>query len=440
MSTATSTVKEARYINADVSANANKFWNITIQPDYTVVTHWGRVGDHGQSKSFPHSSLYAAESFFETKCREKEKKGYKTQRILMDSAADVRTVSASSLEQVARQQIKTNSPAMDDLISFLTKANVHNILSATTMEYDTSKGVFTTPLGIVTADAIQDARGLLVQMGDLVFRQDYGNASWNDLLSQYLVTIPQKIGRTRPQPELLFPNIDSIQSQNKILDDLDASLQSVLAGATIKDSSGKEVKDSPQVFNVQISIVDDKRVIDRIKAKYNETRKSMHACNHLEVKRVFLVDIEMMSTAYSTQGKKIGNVMELWHGTRVGNLLSILKGGLKVPPSSSPHVTGRLFGDGVYFSDQSTKSLNYAYGAAPGQRGGIESSTFMFLADVAMGRSFVPSGYGSRHSYPAPGFDSTFAKAGQSGIHNNEMIVYSTHQCNLTYLVEFGAR
>jgi poly [ADP-ribose] polymerase len=64
----------------------------------------------------------------------------------------------------------------------------------------------------------------------------------------------------------------------------------------------------------------------------------------------------------------------------------------------------------------------------------------MFLADVAMGRSFVPSGYGSRHSYPAPGYDSTFAKAGQSGIHNNEMIVYSTHQCNLTYLVEFGNR
>lgn len=439
MSTATIN-QEARYILADVSANSNKFWNITIQPDHTVVTHWGRVGDSGQSKSFPHSSVYAAENFFNSKCREKEKKGYVRQRILIEGATDIRTVSASNLEQVARQQIKTNSPELDDLISFLTKANVHNILSATSMQYDTSKGVFTTPLGIVTADAIQDARGLLIQMGDLVYRQDFANTSWNDLLSQYLVTIPQRIGRTRPRPELLFPDVNAIQSQNKILDDLEASLQSVLAGATMKDASGKAVANNAQVFNVQLSLVDDKRTIQRIKDKYNETRKSMHACYHLDVKRVFLVNIEMMSDAYDARGKRVGNVMELWHGTRVGNLLSILKGGLKVPPSSSPHVTGRLFGDGVYFSDQSTKSLNYAYGAAPGQRGGIESSTFMFLADVAMGRSFVPSGYGSRHSYPVTGYDSTFAKAGQSGIHNNEMIVYSTDQCNLTYLVEFGTR
>lgn len=434
-----STATEARYILADVEANNNKFWNITIHPTYTVTTHWGRVGDKGQSKDFPHSNQYAAERFFESKCKEKERKGYVKQRVLADGPAETRVVASSNLEQVARDQIQTNSPELDELVKFLTRANVHNILSATTMEYDTSKGVFTTPLGIVTADAILDARGLLTDMGDLVHRRDWENPQWNKLLSQYLVTIPQDIGRSRPNPAHLFPDIQAIQAQNKILDDLDASLQAVLAGAIAKDESGKKVEAAPQVFDVRLHLVEDGRLIDRVKRKYNDTRKSMHACYHLEVNRVFAVEIAMMSAAYESRGKSIGNILELWHGTRVGNLLSILKGGLRVPPRSSPHVTGRMFGDGLYFSDQSTKSLNYAYGAAPGQRGGLESATFMFLADVAMGKPFVPRTYGG-YNYPEPGYHSTFAKAGESGVSNNEMIVYSTDQCNLTYLVEFGAK
>ena len=62
-------------------------------------------------------------------------------------------------------------------------------------------------------------------------------------------------------------------------------------------------------------------------------------------------------TKHISQGEPIGNVMELWHGTRVENVLSILKGGLIIPKSSAGHVTGRMFGDGVYFSDQSTNPL-----------------------------------------------------------------------------------
>lgn len=77
--------------------------------------------------------------------------------------------------------------------------------------------------------------------------------------------------------------------------------------------------------------------------------------------------------------------------------------------------------------------INYAYGAAPGQKGGLESATFMFLADVAMGKSFTPTSYNRFSQYPVHGYDSTFAKANTSNIHNNEMIVYDTAQCNLTH-------
>ena len=92
-----------------------------------------------------------------------------------------------------------------------------------------------------------------------------------------------------------------------------------------------------------------------------------------------------------------------------------------------------MFGNGVYFSDQSTKSLNYAYGYW--DRGGKDKHCFMFLFDVIMGKAYKPDRYG-RSGLPKAGYDSTFAEAGTS-VMNNEMIVYDVAQCRPKYLVEF---
>ena len=98
-------------------------------------------------------------------------------------------------------------------------------------------------------------------------------------------------------------------------------------------------------------------------------------------------------------------------------------------------ITGRMYGDGVYFSDQSTKSLNYATGSAPGQYGGGSQRKFMLVNDVAMGKPYMAT---RSFSGGCPrGYDSTFAKAGSSGVRNNEMIVYRTSQVRPTYLCEF---
>ena len=60
----------------------------------------------------------------------------------------------------------------------------------------------------------------------------------------------------------------------------------------------------------------------------------------------------------------------------------------------------------------------------------------MFLCDVALGRSYTPRSW--QETFPHPGSDSTFARAGVSGVLNNEMVVYDTSQVNPRYLVEFG--
>jgi poly [ADP-ribose] polymerase 2/3/4 len=153
------------------------------------------------------------------------------------------------------------------------------------------------------------------------------------------------------------------------------------------------------------------------------------------VQRVFAVDIAAMRERFEARGRAVGGIRELWHGTQAGNLLSILRSGFVIPPASAAHCSGRMFGNGVYFSDQSTKSLNYAYGY---WRGRTEDRCFMFLCDVALGRCFRPTGWCHTLDPRDKGFDSTFAEAGVSGVANNEMIVYDTAQIVPRYLVEFG--
>ncbi|KAI7902907.1 ankyrin repeat-containing domain protein [Cokeromyces recurvatus] len=49
----------------------------------------------------------------------------------------------------------------------------------------------------------------------------------------------------------------------------------------------------------------------------------------------------------------------LWHGSRVGNFMGILKQGLRSTPAISSF-TGSLLGNGVYFADTFSKSIKYA--------------------------------------------------------------------------------
>lgn len=436
-------IREAKYIKSDVNKNNNKFWYISEFDDSSVETHWGRVGDGGQRKTKTFPSQGSASNFFDTKCKEKERSGrngeiaYRPLNIIEGNGSVVQTKvkspDQSRLKEIAHKQIKTNNPLVSKLIDYLTKVNAHTIKIATggQITYNDTTGLFSTPLGIVDQDNIDKANDLLVTIGDFVANRDYGR-NMAERTNDYLMLVPQDIGRKRLDVSDFWSDLKSVQKQKSILDALQASLVS----ARSPKAGDKITVDEPEVklFDVQLYLCDSSKEISRIKTKYNATRQSMHTSSGLRIKTVYAVEIANMKDAFQSRGSKIGNVKELWHGTRASNLLSILKGGLIIPPPSSSNVTGRMFGDGLYFSDQSTKSLNYSHGYWGG--GSRDNNCFMFLSDVAMGKEYTPSS--CRERFPKPGYDSTFAKAHVSGVYNNEMIVYQVNQANLTYLVEFS--
>jgi len=431
-------VKEEMYVKSNAAGNNNKFWEIKLYDDFSVHIRNGRVGGNGQiqtPKEF--GSMEDAEAFWDKKTKEKlsSRKGYTKFKGILTESNEVKVTSSNNLADIALKQIDTSSGSETaNLIKYLSKKNIHNITSATTITYNADSGLLKTPLGIVTQEGLDEARLLLGNIAPFVKEEDHNNSTFIDYLQEYMQLIPRKIGR-KFVPEEIIADMTAVQRESQLLDALDASLQQVLS-APVDDGSGKK-SDEPRVFNVKVEVMKDQKVFEHIKHFYNKTRNRNHTSYNLQPKKVYTVEIGHMKEAFEKKGKKVGNIMELFHGTRTENLLSILKGGLVIPKGTEGHFTGAMFSGkkgGLYFSDQSTKSLNYSQGYWSG--GSRDNNPFMFIASVAMGKYYIPSG--PSHDLPKPGYDSTFAKAHESGVRNNEMVIYSVSQCNLNYLVEFS--
>ncbi|KAK7495846.1 hypothetical protein BaRGS_00012836 [Batillaria attramentaria] len=79
----------------------------------------------------------------------------------------------------------------------------------------------------------------------------------------------------------------------------------------------------------------------------------------------------------------IDNRRYLWHGTDLGNMLSILNRGLVVTPLDS-NLSGDLYGKGIYFSDLFEKSERYC--ASYSSDSGAHIPCFMLLCEAALGK------------------------------------------------------
>jgi hypothetical protein len=136
--------------------NSNKFhkWEKHPSGDYTHT--YGRVGDPGVSHTVSASKAAA-------KMREALRSGYK--EVAIAGAEPVMPAAkGSATAKTAVEEIAKGDPTITRLVEFLSKQNVHNIANSTTLKYDEKSGLFSTPLGIVTQDSIDEARERLADV------------------------------------------------------------------------------------------------------------------------------------------------------------------------------------------------------------------------------------------------------------------------------------
>lgn len=429
-------IRSEKFIMVESGNNHNKCWYIEEHDNGLIRTTWGRVGNalSTTDKQFGMNSSKEYDKLVKSKL----KKGYtKLRTIDSASSSSISNIQKKNLEDIALKEIvfDKSDNQIKTMIQVFCQANIHTITSSTNITFNSATGVFQTPCGVVTLEAINDARDILNKIYDLVKDRDFGY-DFIHYTEQYCSIIPQKV-HGRLICTKIFRDLKDVQKQNDVLDSLKDSIETIEQMKNSENDTNSS--EEPKLFNCEIKKVTDKNVIDKIKKLYQKTHQSIHACRNLKVKTVYEITIDSMKTAYEntkTEWEKLGkelNEQELWHGTKKQNIISIMKNGMIIPPANASHCTGRMFGsDGLYLSDQSTKSLNYAYGWWSGTR---DTNCYMFLNKVLMGKSYTPKGWSGCNSIPK-GHDSIFAKAGVSGVQNNEMVVPPNQVCP-EYLIEF---
>lgn len=413
-------IKEIRLICIDMVSNENKTWVGTAYDNGDIKTQWGRVGYELQSKDFPGAGI----GFLEKKEREKLKKGYTPLKTVAKSSTTVVEVKQGTLHDVAKTQIlKTSNSMLDKLIARLVKSNVHKIIASTNITFDDSTGLFSTPLGIVTPEGILEARDLLVQIQKNLSSEN----QLRPIVGQYLRIVPHATGMGKLNVYNLFPDKDAVKKELDILDSLEASYTAL---STTKPTKAGDKTVEEKVFDVDLDLVSPSNSeYNRLDRWYETSKKSMHGYGSIKVTNIYRVDIKEMTSGFNT---KLGNVMEVFHGTSEANVLSILKSGLKVSPPSTAYIAGKMFGNGTYGAINSSKSIGYSMG----RWGGANSDYgYLFVADFAMGKIQYPNTYGGGN-FPSHGHDSVWAKAQNTGLHNDELIVYKNNQCKIKYLLE----
>ena len=372
-----------------------------------------------QNKHYYLGSVALARDKFERTKRQKLRKGYTIAEIIDNSRQSI--ITPEELEAIASKQIKHGrDPRSKELIRYLVKSNIHFFTSQTQIVYDSVQG-FSTPLGKVTQGAIAEARQYLFQIAATSRSK---RSKIRQLLNKYLRLIPQDLGRKIDESQL--SNTEQIQRQYEILNALEAAIAI--------DSTSTPIFDCAIVL-VPGSTVEGKKIFRQINQLYKSTVNQNHLAAKYKLRRVYELNIPLMQKAFAAKAQAIGNVKQHWHGTKASNLLSILRQGLIIPPANAVQCTGRMFGNGIYGSQQSTKALNYATNYW-NPLGDDEERVFMLLCDFAMGKEYHPQGSNCR--FPVAGYDSTYVAPGGANIINQESIVYSTEQVNIKYLCEFS--
>lgn len=379
--------------------NNNKFYEMT-EKGGQIDVRYGRIKSTEQTATYPMS-------MWDTKYNEKVKKGYKDVTHTVVTTTEVRDPKESKLAEIEEAKVQ----------QFLTlmKKYTDGLVSKT----------YTVKAQDVTQQQVDNAQKFIDR---LMKTQRTDVQGINNLLLELYMEIPRKMDNVR---NYLLPNINLDQVLQQEQDNLDAMAaqvaqlnkapkkkktgksKEVVTQNTLLDVLGVTMKEAKPPKEVEYLI---KQLTGRKIDGFFEIRKQVHD--------------DIFDKWMATQKNKQTRI--LIHGTRCSSVIPIIEQGLKIRPAGNYQFSGKVYGDGNYFSETCSKSLNYT---------GNDRDKILLVYEVHVGNAFTYDGWYRGNSFPLDyknlqerGYDSTFVKAG-GGLLNTEIICYKEQQCRIKYII-----
>jgi poly [ADP-ribose] polymerase len=382
--------------------NNNKFY-IMEEKNGTIHIEYGRVDSTSTKLTKPSSqwtSIY----------KEKTKKGY----------VDV--------TDLVTEKIPIDQTADEEQLAIIQDAKVQRFLDLMQKYVDgLVKNTYSVTYKNVTVEQVKKAQDILDRF-DKTDKKD--ELAVNTLLIELYTVIPRKMGNVR---DYLMPKIDLNKTLEKEQDNIDAMSSQVQIyeqeKQNAKNKPKEEVKKQTMLDILGLSHMEE---LKSIPSEVKYLTDQVGGRNRIEA--IFGLSKPEEDKTFNGWIDKQNNkaTRTLIHGTRCSSVLSILKQGLKIRPSGNFQFSGKVYGDGNYFSEVVSKSLNYT---------GYDNDKILLVYEVHTGNPFTYDGWYRGNSFSLNynelhkrGFDSTYVKAG-NGLLNSEIIAYKEEQCHVKYII-----
>ena len=397
-------------INAD--HNNYKFYHLKQETANGMVhVSWGRIGAKPGEIFSERSCDYPAEMFW-PKFFEKTAKGYEDKSEFYLGTEENLSNSSDLKESVTVK--KTSEKKLKNKASVI----LYRLLNSFSKQKIESTFVNSN----ITIGMYNESKRLL----NLLY-QSSSVEEFNNILFKLLAVSPRKLANVKQY--IAKTNADFA----KILDNEDSLVKSMEAILNSKSKSTQNSNDSIEGFE-DIGI----EIYPATDAQKKEVMKHLNTELQDRVANIYRVINPKQKERFDKYLKEnnITKIKQFWHGSRNENWLSILNNGLLLHPNAV--ITGKMFGNGIYFAPSAQKSWNYtSYRNAYYTRGSSDTA-FMALYATAYGN---PLDCTCAHSYTKKELDMdnkncVHAHAG-SQLRNDEIIFYDEAAMVINYIVEF---
>ena len=388
-------------VKVEPGANNNKYYKMIENGD-TLEVHYGRIGTTGyQIRTYPISQ-------WDKKLKEKLRKEYVDQTRLV----------AELTVKPKKEYIDISNTSIASIVSRLQnmarKAIEDNYTISSTM------------VSQVMIDEAQITLNKLILASDLY--------TFNDILVNLFKIIPRKMGKVI---DYLAKDVkdfaDIIQREQDLLDVMEGQVvEQEVSNEDEHPEINKTILEAMGLTFEDISIDDEKIIkhsLGNIKDRYHNAWK----VNNLKTQKRFDTFV---------QNNNISDVRLLFHGSRNENFWSIINSGLLLKPTNAV-ITGKMFGNGIYYAPLAQKSLGYTSINGSYWAGGNSRSGFMILNDVAYGKPYDVYSFSNKYNSldysglqkMCDGANCLHAHSGNGMLRNDEIIIYKEEKSTIKYLI-----
>lgn len=479
--------------------DSNKYFHVAvvksrINKNWYTYMEWGRVGAKVPQFQFIEcSSENEAQKVFADKCHEKNDK-----RGIWETIAGIKTLAPKKGKDVYlvrnlatrstglpdAKKIKTNdSTAAPKIIKSTSSDSASIDAKSRKLLDDLYGGTVSYTKGIMADDSIpsqsaisqgyqilDEAKKIIGKIGPSVDDQ-IKNKDLRKLSTEIYSRIPKKKALNTPDSVWILSQDNILMWEN----DLNA-FESALSSQSTDD----EVKDTYSDLNLSMNWIDPNTELGKFLYSWwpNATANKHYSVKSMNIKNIWAVNRNDEDKSFNACQEKLKNtkfnemplfqpkkridldenqskIYEstntrlLFHGSRSVNISGILKTGFRNPKElTNVSITGAMFGTAVcYTADDWKKSAGYTSirGSfwSRGDGAIAKREAFMFAVDTVLGNPFVapgPRGYAG----PPKGHHCVFGKGSNhdryknSGVENNEWVIFDKSQIKIRYLLEFS--